>query len=275
MERVITDAGKGQEHAPAIAIEMGLDVFHTQRELQRVVHRKWKQAEHQVEAAAQADHKVEQSTQRGRDARGVAPQAWRAWRKAEWLFDEAVQAESATARIETALAVFRPEGGLNDRQWAQGQLHAAMQLLTGPEWGKVRRLLSDARALKHLDWAQEQLIQAVEDPLWREAFARLWSLRETMMHTYGEKRVRLAQLTALEQAVCQRLWPEWQSAYARVHERLRRVVRASSAVECLNSVVRMHQARHRHVSQGILDLKTTVLEWSYLSSWQAQRGLSL
>jgi hypothetical protein len=127
--------------------------------------------------------------------------------------------------------------------------------LARPEWGKVRRLLSDERTLHYLDGLHEQLTAAVEDPLWREACVRLWSLRETMTHTHGEKRVRLAELAALEQAVCQRLWPEWQSAYAQVHERLRRVVRASSAVECLNSVVRMHQERHRHVSQVMLDLK--------------------
>ena len=272
-ERVIADAGKGlargvklanearaaeakgQEQAPARAIAMGLDVLHTQRDLQRVVHRTWKQAERQVEAAAQADHQVAQRKQRGCDARGVAQQAWRAWRNAERLFDEAVQAASATARIATARPVFRPAGGLHDRQWAQGQLHAAMQLLTGPEWGKGRRLLSDERTLKHLDWVQEQLTQAVEDPLWREVCARLWSLRETMAHTHGEKRVRLAQLVALEQAMYQRLWPEGPSAYARVHEKLSQVVRASSAVACLKSVVRMHQARHRHVSQGMLDLK--------------------
>ena len=36
---------------------------------------------------------------------------------------------------------------------------------------------------------------------------------------------------------------------------LGRVVRASSAVEWVNSVVRMHQARHRHVGQCLLDLK--------------------
>ncbi len=40
-----------------------------------------------------------------------------------------------------------------------------------------------------------------------------------------------------------------------VDERLRQAVRASSAVEGVNSVVRMHQGRHRHVSQGMLDLK--------------------
>ena len=36
---------------------------------------------------------------------------------------------------------------------------------------------------------------------------------------------------------------------------LSRVVRASSVVECLNSVVRMHQARQRTLSQPPLDLK--------------------
>ena len=41
----------------------------------------------------------------------------------------------------------------------------------------------------------------------------------------------------------------------KVDELLRQAVRASSAVEGVNSVVRMHQGRHRHVSQGMLDLK--------------------
>jgi hypothetical protein len=55
--------------------------------------------------------------------------------------------------------------------------------------------------------------------------------------------------------VCQRLSPQWQQLYERVAQILRQVVRASRAVEGLNSVLRMHQARHRHVSQGMLDLK--------------------
>jgi len=185
----------------------------------------------------------------------VAQHARRAWHKAERCFDEAVQTEGVVSRVAMALAVLRPDGKLNERAWAQAQVQEAPQPLTGPEWGKVRRLLSAERTLYYLDGLHEQLAEAVEDPRWREACARLWSLRETMTHTHGEKRIRLVQLTALEQAMGQRLWPEWQAAYARVHEKLRRVVRASSAVECLNSVMRMHQARHRHVSQGMLDLK--------------------
>jgi hypothetical protein len=198
---------------------------------------------------------VVQSQQRGRDVRGGAKQAWWAWRKAEQMFDAAVQAEAAATRIETALALFRPEGCLSDRQWAQGHIRAALAELDGQEWGKVRRLLSDQRTLNHLDWMHEQLAQAVPEPLLREACTRLWYWRETMTHTHGHKRARLAQVVVMEQVVCQRLHPEWQQAYERVEGMLGHVVRARSAVECVNRVVRMHQARHRHVSQGMLDLK--------------------
>ena len=41
----------------------------------------------------------------------------------------------------------------------------------------------------------------------------------------------------------------------RVSGVLRQTVRASSAVECMNSVLRMHQSRHKTVTQGLLDLK--------------------
>jgi hypothetical protein len=271
VEHVLADAGKGLErgvklanearaaeaHAPAVArpIQMGLDVFHTQRELQRVVQGQWRRAERLLEAAAQADAQVVRSHQRGRDARGVAKQAWWAWRKAEQRFDAAVQAEAAASRIEVALALFRPDGGLSERQWAQEQLRATLAELHGQEWGKVRRLLSDQRTLHHLDWVQEQLAQVVTEPLLRESLARLWWLCDAMKSTHDQHRTHLAQVVVIAQMVCQRLCPEWQAVYARVDQILGRVVRASSAVECLNSVVRMHQARHRHVSQEMLHLK--------------------
>jgi hypothetical protein len=135
--RVITDAGKGLERGVKLAraarhtvaeghedasvapLQMGLDVFHTQRELQRVVHSKWQRAERQLDTATAADRKVAQSKQRGRDARGVAQQSRAAWRKAEQYFDAAVQTEGVIQRVEMALAIFRPDGELNDRQWAQ------------------------------------------------------------------------------------------------------------------------------------------------------------
>ena len=52
-----------------------------------------------------------------------------------------------------------------------------------------------------------------------------------------------------------RLGQGWKETYRQVSRALSGVARASSAVECVNSVVRMHQARHRNLSQELLDLK--------------------
>ena len=60
---------------------------------------------------------------------------------------------------------------------------------------------------------------------------------------------------AVQAQVCRQLAPDWQASAARVGRVLGRVVRASSVVECMNSVVRMHQARHRTLTQPLLDWK--------------------
>ena len=111
----------------------------------------------ELEAATAADHKVAQSKQHSRDARGVAQHARRAWYKAERCLDEVVQTEGVVRRVARALAVLRPDGKLNDRAWAQEPLREATKLLGGPEWGNVRRFLSDERTLYDLDWLHEPL----------------------------------------------------------------------------------------------------------------------
>jgi hypothetical protein len=96
LEHVVADGGTGLERgvklanarrqaqsqdpasAPHPTITMGLDVFHSQRELERVQQRQWKQAERQLEAASETDAKVAQWKRRGGDLRGVASSAARA-----------------------------------------------------------------------------------------------------------------------------------------------------------------------------------------------------
>jgi len=46
-----------------------------------------------------------------------------------------------------------------------------------------------------------------------------------------------------------------EAAVAAVRDIFRKAYRASSLVECINSVLRMQQARHRKMTQGLLDLK--------------------
>jgi hypothetical protein len=59
----------------------------------------------------------------------------------------------------------------------------------------------------------------------------------------------------VQQEICQKLDPNWREWYFQVAVVLRGTVRASSAVECMNSILRMHQARHRTMTQGMLDVK--------------------
>jgi hypothetical protein len=80
-------------------------------------------------------------------------------------------------------------------------------------------------------------------------------MNDQIRQVQGDASMRLRQLVVIEQVLCERLCAPWQSAYRCVDALLRHAVRARSAVECVNSVVRMHQGRHRHVSQGLLDLK--------------------
>src|SRR3954468_12308201 len=49
--------------------------------------------------------------------------------------------------------------------------------------------------------------------------------------------------------------PDWREEAGRVNAVLRGAWRASSLVECVNSVARMQQARHRVMTRGLLDLK--------------------
>jgi hypothetical protein len=220
VERGITDAGPGLERGvqlvnaarPTTAqpSAMGRDVLHTPHARQRVRHGPWRRAERLGETAAPADAKGKPSTQRGREARGVAPQAWRAWRHAERVVDEAVLAEAAAAQRTVARGLLRPEGSLNDRPGAPGPLHAALEQLAGPAWGKTRRLRRDQRTLASLDWVPEQLAQAVEDTLWRDTVVRLGSLRQAQAQDHPH--VHLAKLVMREQVGCQRLWAQWGGA---------------------------------------------------------------
>jgi len=133
--------------------------------MQRLVSRRWAGAEKRLDAASQTDQQVARAKRRGIDARAAAGRARAAWRKAERAFGEAVQAAAALEWIKAAFALFRPDGQLNDRAWAQQQIMEAMDALVGEEWGKVRRLWHDPRTLNHGDWLHVQRAQAVPDPL--------------------------------------------------------------------------------------------------------------
>jgi hypothetical protein len=119
-------------------------------------------------------------------------------------------------------------------------------------WKKWRAYLEDGRLLTFLDRLHRRLAEAEARAELRAALVELWRLEHRAGGPGGAAGVALA---GVQRALCAKLAADWGASYGRVAAALGGVVRASSAVECVNSVLRMHQGRHRNVSQGLLDLK--------------------
>jgi hypothetical protein len=239
-----------QDAAKAVpALENGLDVFHIEKEARPVRARIWRKVKKRWDKWERAQQRLQQAQQRTGDGRKYAPTAQAAWREVERYWGWYERLESAWQRAKAALKVYRPDGRLNDREHAQAESAAACGVLVGPAWAKVRRLLSDPRTLTFLDRLHRQLAEAEPNGQLREVLVRLWGLE------HGRRTgPRLGTAVVLRLA-CARLAGDWATAYSRVGAVLGGVVRASSAVECVNSILRMQQARQRNLSQEMLDLK--------------------
>jgi hypothetical protein len=266
LEFVVSDAAKGI--AAAVAAEQasrpvgvrlghGLDVFHTAREAQRVLAGPWRRAEAAWDTAVAADERMAEDRRRGRDARGSAARARVAWAEAERCLADVGRQDAAWQRARAAVAVFTADGRLNDRASARAELDAVVAELSGPEWKTVRGFLTDRRTLAFLDRMHERLAAAEPDARVRAACGRRWWLRHRAPAGVPEPRTGREQMEQVLDGVIRDrpLTPDERAAYDRVAAVLRTTVRASSAVEGINSVLRMQQGRHRQMTQGLLDLK--------------------
>jgi hypothetical protein len=255
---------------PATPLYSRLDVFHTRREGERALRRDWSHTQALWEQAEKIGRAKARFDRRGLDRKQFRQdRVDKAWRPAEAAFVETESKERAWRRAVAALEVFRPDGRLNARRWAESELRAACAALPGAGWAKTRRMLRDERSLTFLDRLHEELATAEPDRQRREALVALWRWRQR--HGDSAAEVGAVVQPMLTAVVVRQLGEGWEEAYRRVARVLRRVVRASSAVECVNSVVRMHQARHRRLTQELLDLKR--LYWNCRSFvWGQRRG---
>jgi hypothetical protein len=244
----VAQARRGDPEAPAL--EHGLDVFHTTMEARRVLARSWRSAEAARERAEGADLGVAESKRQGIDARGGARTARAAWDRALASLELTERVESAWGRCQAALELFRPDGRLNDRTQAQAEIAAAAVDLSGPDWSKVRNFLNDARSLGFLDRMHRRLETAEPRPDWREAMAWRWWLSHRGPSSL-DPLTRLVRAVGRERA----LDDSERTSYEAVAMVLETTVRASSAVECMNSVLRMQQSRHKRMTRPMLDLK--------------------
>jgi hypothetical protein len=265
---VTSDAGSGlkvgiariqqhQRETNQVPLEKGLDVFHTKREAQRALNIVWRRVERAWERADAADRALKQARWQGRSERKLTQQVHESWTKAFQAFRLYEKREAVWKRVEPALNVFRPDGQLNDRAWAQQQVAWALPRLLGPEWSKIRGLLKNPESFTFLDRMHNQLDQLSVPEGLREALVHLWWLRRQRPKKLRDSAIASPAhvLCLLQQVLCQKLDPHWRQWYRRIARVLSQTVRASSAVECMNSVIRMHQSRHRNMTQRMLDLK--------------------
>ncbi len=244
-------------------LEDGLDVFHTLREGGRALRATWAEASRALERAEAAQQRFDQRGRQGQSNSGFGAPLRRLWAAAERAFARAEAAEAAWGRARSALELFTPEGRLNDRHRAEAVVTAAMPDLVGASWAKVRRLLSRPESFTFLDQAAHRLATLGLEQDVLAALLDLEGLRRQPWRSEGStpaaaaaRGLALARVVQLEKTS-----PGWRDQAAEVNRVLRGVWRASSLVECINSVARMQQSRHRKMSQGLLDLKR--LYWNH------------
>lgn len=259
-------AAKAQGDAkPKPLLSNGLDLFHIAQQARVPLRARWRMVEKAFQGYEEARVALLKAKERKPKAvGGLTRRVQTEWDYVEWCWSWYEEQEKAWERARGAFELFRPDGQLNDRVWAEQQIKAACNVLKGPAWKKVRTLLNDARTLAFLDRTHQELAKAEPRAEVRAALVRLWRL-DTRPITAA-----FPAALVVARALCARLAKDWAAAYARVSDVLEHVLRASSAVECLNSIVRMQQARHRNLSQEMLDLKR--LYWNCRPFREGQRA---
>jgi hypothetical protein len=219
---------RAKAHRPDL--EDGLDAFHLLREAGRASRAMWSGASRALRAAEAAQARVDRRRVQGLPCRGYGSTAQRLWNRAEHIFD---------------------------RGRAMAIAAAALPQLPGPAWAKVRRLLVRPESFTFLGQAGRRLEALGLEPDVLKALLDLEGLRRQPRRREGAtataaaaRGLALARMVQLDKHL-----PSWRDQAERVNRVLRGVWRASSLVECVNSVARMQQARHRKMTQGLLDLK--------------------
>jgi hypothetical protein len=179
------------------------------------------------------------------------------WHKAEEAFARGAVHERAYARLRAALPLFAPQGELHPRHHAAAEVRAALAELTGPEWERVRRRLVVPETFTFLDRVHERLAAV---PLPAEVTAqgvRAEGLkrRPELLRGEGQQAAAWRGVVLVGGALVSLLGEAGQEAAKAVRRVLRGAWRASSLVEGVNSVVRMHQGRPKRLTQGLLDLR--------------------
>jgi hypothetical protein len=244
-----------QDGQPGVADQE--DHFHTLREGRRALRRMQGRVSRLMEKAEEAERRNQQQVRQGKSRQGIASVVAKRWRQAEQALDAWSQAEQAWRKIAAGIRLFTPCGELNTRPQAEAVIEAAVPALAGAEWSKAKRALARPELLTFLDQAREKVAAFAVPSDVREAAVQVESLhRQPEVGPEEGTRARIGRGLLLAAGLVLTLSGKvGEQALTQVRQVLNSVWRASSLVECINSVARMQQSRHRRMTQGLLDLK--------------------
>jgi hypothetical protein len=268
LEQVTRDGGQGlakgvalvnaqrREQGQPAVVDQG-DHFHALRDGSGGIRKAERQARKALAAAEAADKELAQCDRQGQNRAGATARARVAWQKAEQAMDTWSERERWWQRTKEALLLFTPEGELNSRAQATAVLAETLPHLPDSDFGKAKRSLQKPEMLNYLDRVQQQIASLPFPEEVKQAAVRQEGLRRRSELLQGEssQAAALRGVLLLCAVVLGKAGALGEQASTAVRDILRRAYRASSLVECINSVLRMQQARHRKMTQGLLDLK--------------------
>jgi hypothetical protein len=268
LEQVMRDGGTGlakgvalvnaqrHEEQHKVVVDQG-DHFHALRHGGVGLNKAQRQARQALAAAEAAQQQLDECTRQGQSRAGIATRVRQAWKKAEQAMDLWQEREQLWQRTKQALQLFTPDGALNTRAQAEAVLAETLPQLPDSDFAKAKRQLQQPEMLNYLDRVEEKMAALPFAEEVKRAAVRQEGLRRRPETLQGEnpKAAALRGVLLLCAVVLSKAGDEGLQAAAAVKDLFRRAYRASSLVECINSVLRMHQAGHRRLTQGLLDLK--------------------
>jgi hypothetical protein len=234
-----------------------LDHFHSLRDGGRGLGRAARAAKKAYEQADQGQKELDERCRQGQSLAGISRRVQTLWQKAETALDMWSARERWWQQAKEALLLVTPEGELNTRGRAEKILSSALGQLPDADFGKSKRLLQQEETLTYLDEMQRKLEALPASAEVKQAAVRQECLRRRPELLQGEttSAAALRGLLLACAVVLTKSGDIGKETVQAVKSIFRTTWRASSLVECLNSVLRMQQARHRKMSQGLLDLK--------------------
>jgi hypothetical protein len=274
LRMVLRDAGSGLSHgvdlanadraaadgaadAQVRALLAQQDHFHSLFDGARGLGRTERVAKAAFAKAEKMQKELEQRRRHGQLLSGVVTQVNAQWRRAEKAFDVWSERTRLWNQVKDALRLVTPEGELNTPARAEQAVRQAMATLPDADFGKSKRQLQEPETYTYLHEVQRQLADLPVPAEVRDAAVRIECLRRRPELLQGEssQASALRALLLISTVVLAKSQEVGVEATKAVRSIFRSAWRASSLVECLNSVLRMQQARHRNLSQDLLNLK--------------------